>query len=232
MDYVHLRVGAGARLDLTRSRFFSAPLWGAALAFRDRVRQVGSLSCRVCGAAFNRMINKHDEGIDVFGDWIDACVAANAQAAKEAEVKLQQTPSPQQQRLNVPPLRTASAASAEQNSDADGGAQVSRRTERGSESRPSKRSLRVADPDDEDLLDAAEDGAAPPPKRHGKRLKLSEERRRDTVDDEDLESPDEQDQDAAHGDDAAVADTLELYRQQQQNEDDGDDAGSLFHDDE
>ncbi|KAL8431350.1 hypothetical protein ACSSS7_005328 [Eimeria intestinalis] len=58
----------------------------------DRVRGIGALSCRVCGAAYNRSITRLDEGIDVYGDWIDACVSANAEAAKEAQQKLEKAP--------------------------------------------------------------------------------------------------------------------------------------------
>lgn len=43
---------------------------------------------------YNRSITRLDEGIDVYGDWIDACVAANAEAAKEAQIKLEKA-SPQ-----------------------------------------------------------------------------------------------------------------------------------------
>ncbi|XP_026189702.1 uncharacterized protein LOC34619202 [Cyclospora cayetanensis] len=36
-----------------------------------------------------RAVSRLEEGIDVYGDWIDACVAANAAAAKEAQLKLE-----------------------------------------------------------------------------------------------------------------------------------------------
>ena len=82
--------------------------------FRDRVRGVGSLSCRVCGAAYSRPVSRLDEGIDVYGDWIDACVAANAEAAKEAKAKLERglQPSPAPAAPAAAPAAAAPAAPA------------------------------------------------------------------------------------------------------------------------
>jgi len=43
----------------------------------DRERQVGFIQCRVCSEDFQTKIHTLSEAIDVYGDWIDACEAAN-----------------------------------------------------------------------------------------------------------------------------------------------------------
>ncbi|KJH49782.1 putative zinc binding domain DUF701 [Dictyocaulus viviparus] len=47
-------------------------------SFRDRERNVGFISCRVCSEDFQTPINYLSEPIDVYSDWIDACESANA----------------------------------------------------------------------------------------------------------------------------------------------------------
>lgn len=54
----------------------------------DRGRGVASLSCRICGASFDKRINRLDEAVDVYGAWIDACVAANTHAAEQAKKRM------------------------------------------------------------------------------------------------------------------------------------------------
>lgn len=43
----------------------------------DKTRNVGHISCRVCSEDFQTPITYLSEPVDVFGDWIDACEAAN-----------------------------------------------------------------------------------------------------------------------------------------------------------
>lgn len=45
--------------------------------YRDRERNVGFISCRVCLEDFQTNINYLSEPIDVYSDWIDACEQAN-----------------------------------------------------------------------------------------------------------------------------------------------------------
>lgn len=49
---------------------------------------MGALTCRICGATYEKRINRLDEPIDIYGAWIDACVSANAQAAEQARRKI------------------------------------------------------------------------------------------------------------------------------------------------
>jgi transcription elongation factor Elf1 len=44
---------------------------------RDRERQVGKISCRVCLEDFQAAITTLSEPVDVYSDWIDACEQAN-----------------------------------------------------------------------------------------------------------------------------------------------------------
>jgi transcription elongation factor Elf1 len=43
---------------------------------------IGSLSCRLCGAAYQMPINSLAEPIDVFSEWLDDCEAAQNQSAR------------------------------------------------------------------------------------------------------------------------------------------------------
>lgn len=42
----------------------------------DRERNVGYVTCRICGAQFQTGIHYLSEPIDVYTDWIDECEAA------------------------------------------------------------------------------------------------------------------------------------------------------------
>ena len=42
----------------------------------DRERNVGYVTCRICGAQFQTNIHYLSEPIDVYTDWIDECEAA------------------------------------------------------------------------------------------------------------------------------------------------------------
>ena len=48
----------------------------------DNKAGVGSLSCRLCGAAYQTPIHHLSEPIDVFSEWLDACEAAAANGGR------------------------------------------------------------------------------------------------------------------------------------------------------
>ena len=57
---------------------FISNLMGFNVLFcRDRDRNVGFISCRVCQESYQTNINYLSEPIDVYSDWIDACEEAN-----------------------------------------------------------------------------------------------------------------------------------------------------------
>merc|ERR1719461_325238 len=43
----------------------------------DRKKHLGTISCRICGANFQMMINHLTEPIDIYSDWIDECAQVN-----------------------------------------------------------------------------------------------------------------------------------------------------------
>ena len=45
--------------------------------FRDRLRKIGFIECRVCTENYQTQIHDLSEAIDVYSDWIDACEQAN-----------------------------------------------------------------------------------------------------------------------------------------------------------
>jgi len=44
---------------------------------RDKTRNTGRITCRVCLEDFQTTINFLSEAVDVYNDWIDACETAN-----------------------------------------------------------------------------------------------------------------------------------------------------------
>ena len=45
---------------------------------RDRARNTGYVTCRVCSEDFQTTINYLSAPIDVYSDWVDACENANS----------------------------------------------------------------------------------------------------------------------------------------------------------
>lgn len=43
----------------------------------DKSTSIGKVKCRICGVSHESVINKLEEAIDVYANWIDACEAAN-----------------------------------------------------------------------------------------------------------------------------------------------------------
>lgn len=49
----------------------------------ERDISVGKVECRVCGVKHSSTINKLEEAVDVYANWIDACEEANADPGRE-----------------------------------------------------------------------------------------------------------------------------------------------------
>lgn len=45
--------------------------------FRDKIRQVARISCRVCSEEYQTNTNFLSEPLDVYNEWIDACEDVN-----------------------------------------------------------------------------------------------------------------------------------------------------------
>lgn len=69
----------------------------------DRLHNIGSLQCRVCGVQWQTRINHLSEPVDIFSDWIDACEEENRKCAARRVVDALATPSSAgQQRQLIP----------------------------------------------------------------------------------------------------------------------------------
>lgn len=205
----------------------------------DRVRGVGALSCRVCGAMYNRAITRLDEGIDVYGDWIDACVSANAEAAKDAQLKLEKTPITHQ---GGAPRGPPSGAT-ESASDGETRNRGRAKTERFALSGGPRMGLKKLSKDTESLgegssSDEAEGDPEGPPVRsekipNRKRLKVD----RDREDDESAAAGESEGSETEvqkpNNRDTEVGGVLDHYRQEAEGDDEGEEEdNALFHDDE
>ncbi|KAL8447747.1 hypothetical protein Emag_004208 [Eimeria magna] len=211
----------------------------------DRVRGIGALSCRVCGAVYNRAITRLDEGIDVYGDWIDACVSANAEAAKEAQQKLEKTPPAASSQGGGASFRGPPPGAAESASDGESEDRGKARRERFALAQGSRLGLKK--PNRETVSDAdgssSEEADEPPPKGGGptersegapsrKRLKVDRNR-----DDEEAASGEsegsETEKQTQNAGDPEVGGVLDLYRKEAEGEEEADEGDTaLFHDDE
>lgn len=57
----------------------------------DFKQGIGSLSCRLCGAAYQMPIHHLHEPVDVFSEWLDDCEAAqNPRAAAEGGTRYEE----------------------------------------------------------------------------------------------------------------------------------------------
>ncbi|KAL8454614.1 hypothetical protein Emed_000335 [Eimeria media] len=215
----------------------------------DRVRGIGALSCRVCGAVYNRAITRLDEGIDVYGDWIDACVSANAEAAKEAQQKLEKAPpAASSQGGGGPsggPSRGPPPAAAESASDGESEDRGRARRERFALAQGSRTGLKK--PNREAVSDAegssSEEAEEPAPKEGGapessegapsrKRLKVDRNREDDEAASGESEGSETEKQTQNAGD-PEVGGVLDLYRKEAEGEEEADEGDTaLFHDDE
>ncbi|KAL8435574.1 hypothetical protein Efla_004817 [Eimeria flavescens] len=212
---------------------------------RDRVRGIGALSCRVCGASYNRAISRLDEGIDVYGDWIDACVSANAEAAKEAQQKLEKTPpgGPPHGGGGPPrgPPTLASAGAGESASEAEADDSTKRKKDGAALSRLKATSREAESEGYRSSSDEVEGSTprGPPDTSEGggasrKRLKVERNREEDEAaaagEASDESETEKQTQNAGS---AEVGGVLEQYRREaEENEDQEEEDNALFHDDE
>lgn len=208
----------------------------------DRVRGIGALSCRVCGAMYNRAITRLDEGIDVYGDWIDACVSANAEAAKDAQLKLEKGPA-----VHGGPPRGAPTGVPESASDGETAARRREKRERfalsgGPRVGPRmglKKLSRQAESEGEGSSSEEPEGvpgAAPEREKETtsrKRLKVDKDREDEEAGaavESDGSDPEAQKQ---ANRDTEVGGVLEHYRREAEGEEEGEDEDTaLFHDDE
>ncbi|PHJ18684.1 transcription elongation factor 1 [Cystoisospora suis] len=221
----------------------------------DRGRGVGALTCRICGATYEKRINRLDEPIDIYGAWIDACVSANAQAAEQARRKISS--------LGADPLGHSGgspqidAESSEPRFGRDGGPGSLRRPLHSSrddirssiskkrmrdERESTRKSVETGDEDSQDELDDeageaySEDetrkrAEAPPSGSRLKRLRMAGDRDDDSSEEEDVESGGRTDTSTSN----AAVEVLEKLRRQQGDEEDVDGrvrADALFEDDE
>lgn len=188
---------------------------------------------------YNRPITRLDEGIDVYGDWIDACVSANAEAAKEAQLKLEKPPVAHQGGASrgAPPGATESASDGETRDM--GRAKSERFALSGGPRMGLKKLSRETESWGEGSSsdDAEGDPEAPPTRSEGtpnrKRLKVN----RDREDDESAAAGEsegsETEAQKLTNRDTEVGGVLEHYRQEAEGDEEGEEEdNALFHDDE
>ncbi|KAL8272220.1 hypothetical protein Esti_003885 [Eimeria stiedai] len=213
---------------------------------QDRVRGIGALSCRVCGAVYNRAITRLDEGIDVYGDWIDACVSANAEAAKEAKQKLEKAPLVASSQgggapSRGPPPAAAESASEGEIEDRQGKVRKERFALSGGSrmglKKPNREAVSEAEgSSSEEAEEPARKGGGAPESSDGapsrKRLKVDKNREDEEAVSGESEGSETEGQ-TLNARDPEAEGVLALYRREAEGEEEADEGDTaLFHDDE